>query len=319
MNHLEALKQQRVGVLCGGTSSEREVSLRSGQGVLAALERQGFDAVPVDPGPDLPGQLRAAGVTVAYIALHGGAGEDGTIQAVLDYAGIPYTGSGVLGCALTLDKVQTKRILSAVGLPTPGYAVVARGDEREGVVEALAQDLGLPLVLKPVSEGSSFGVSIPKTRDELARDLTVLLEQYGQALVEKFIAGVELTVGVIGVGERRRALPVLELVSHREFYDYEAKYTKGLTDLIVPARISAEATAEAQRLAVAAHRATSCRGVSRVDMHLDAAGELWITEVNSSPGMTETSDLPAAAAAAGLSYDDLVLEILASAGAGEED
>ena len=313
MSELEALKAKRIGVLCGGPSSEREVSFRSGQGVVAALQRQGFDAVAVDPGPDLPGQLRETGVEVAYIALHGGPGEDGTIQAVLEYAGIPYTGSGVLGCALTLHKVQTKRVLTAEALPTPGYAVIGPEDDLEFAVEALCQELGLPVVVKPVSEGSSFGVSIPKTKEELRRDLGALVQHYGQALVEEFIAGTELTVGVIGVGERLQALPVLELVPHNEFYDYEAKYTKGLTDLIVPARISDEATAEAQRLAVAAHLATDCRGVSRVDMHLDAEGRLWITEVNSSPGMTETSDLPAAAEAIGISYDDLVVEILRSA------
>ena len=169
------------------------------------------------------------------------------------------------------------------------------------------------MVLKPLSEGSSFGVSIPKTEEELCRDLSALVARYGEALVEEYIAGTELTVGVIGVGERRQALPVLELVPHHEFYDYEAKYTKGLTDLIVPARISAEATAEAQRLALAAHQATDCWGVSRVDMHLDGEGRLWITEINSSPGMTGTSDLPAAAEAIGISYDELVLEILRSA------
>ncbi len=315
MTDLGLLRSKRIGVLCGGQSSEREVSFRSGRGVLAALRRQGFDAVEVDPSPELPAQLRAAGVEIAYIALHGAPGEDGTIQAVLEYAGIPYTGSGVLGCALTMHKVQTKRVLVAEGLPTPGWTVVSREDRPELVVEAVCRKLGLPLVVKPISEGSSFGVSIPKTVDELARDLRALLDTYGEALVEQFIAGTELTVGVIGVGERLQALPVLELVPHKEFYDYEAKYTKGLTDLIVPARISEEATAQAQRLALAAHRALDCRGVSRVDMHLDAAGCLWITEVNSSPGMTETSDLPAAAEALGMSYDDLVLEILCSASA----
>ncbi len=313
MSDLDALRAQRIGVLCGGSSSEREVSFRSGRGVIAALQRQGFDAVEVDPGLDLPGQLRKAGVEVAYIALHGGPGEDGTIQAVLEYAGIPYTGSGVLGCALTMHKVQTKRILTAEGLPTPGYAVLGPEHDLELAVETLCQELGLPVVLKPLSEGSSFGVSIPKTKEDLHTDLAALVGQYGEALVEEFIAGAELTVGVIGVGERLQALPVLELVPHHEFYDYEAKYTKGLTDLIVPARISEEAAAEAQRLAVATHVATDCRGVSRVDMHLDPDQRLWITEINSSPGLTETSDLPAAAEAAGMSYDDLVMEILRSA------
>lgn len=313
MNDLELLRTKRIGVLCGGQSSEREISFRSGRGVYEALLRQGFDAVIVDPGPDLPAQLREAGVEVAYIALHGGFGEDGTIQAVLDYAGIPYTGSGVLGCALTLDKLQTKRILLAEGLPTPRFRVVTAASPLEADVAAISAELGLPVVLKPIREGSSFGVSIPKTEEQLTADLAALLDTYGTALAEAYIAGTELTVGIIGAGERLQALPVLELVPHREFYDYEAKYTKGLTDLIVPARISEAAAREARRIALAAHLATDCLGVSRVDMHLDEAGGLWITEINSSPGLTETSDLPAAAAAIGMSYDELVLEILRSA------
>lgn len=313
MSDIEALKSKRIAVLCGGQSGEREVSFRSGHGVAEALRAQGFEAVEIDPGADLPAQMCQAGAEVAFIALHGGAGEDGTIQAVLEYAGIAYTGSGVLGCALTMDKVQTKRILTAESLPTPGYAVIAKNHDLEFAVEAICEELGLPVVVKPIAEGSSLGVSIPKTEEELRRDLTAVVDKYGVALVEEFIAGTELTVGVIGVGERLRALPVLELVPHNEFYDYEAKYTKGLTDMIVPARISEEATAEAQRLAVEAHEATSCRGVSRVDMHLDAEGRLWITEINASPGMTETSDLPAAAEAAGMGYAELVVEILRSA------
>ena len=313
MSDLDTLRGRRIAVLCGGQSSEREVSFRSGRGVRGALQRQGWEAVEVDPGPHLPDQIRQAGAEIAYIALHGGAGEDGTLQAVLEYAGIPYTGSGVLACALTMDKVQTKRILIAEDLPTPDYAVIGREHDLDDAVETLCRELPLPLVVKPLAEGSSFGVTLPKTAPDLRRDVAALVEQYGRALVEDYICGMELTVGVVGVGERLRALPVLELVPHHEFYDFEAKYTKGLTDLIAPARISAAATAEAQRLAVAAHLATDCVGVSRVDMHLDAAGDLWITELNTSPGMTETSDLPAAAEAVGMSYDELVLEILTSA------
>jgi D-alanine-D-alanine ligase len=313
MNDLDIPHDQRIAVLCGGQSSEREVSFRSGRGVCGALQRQGWEAVEVDPGPNLPAQIREAGASVAYIALHGGAGEDGTIQAVLAYAGIPYTGSGVLACALTMDKVQTKRILKAESLPTRCYAVIGRQNDPEIAAAVLCSELGLPIVVKPIAEGSSFGVSIPKTEADLRRDLTALVAQYGKALVEQYIAGTELTVGVVGVGERLQALPVLELVPHNEFYDFEAKYTKGLTDLIAPARISEKATTQAQRLAVEAHLATDCVGVSRVDMHLDAAGDLWITEINTSPGMTETSDLPAAAEAMGMSYDELVVEILRSA------
>ncbi|HEY3396858.1 MAG TPA: D-alanine--D-alanine ligase [Armatimonadota bacterium] len=313
MNELEKLRDKRIGVLCGGASGEREVSLRSGAGVREALGRAGFDAVTLDPAPDLGGQLREAGVTVVYNALHGGWGEDGTIQAVLDYLGMPYTGSGVLACALTMDKLQTKRLLRAGHVPTADW-VLARADESvEADAERIEAELGLPVVLKPVSEGSSLGVSIPKTCEDLLRDLHAGVTRYGQMLAERYIKGTELTVGVIGEGERLQALPVLELVAHNEFYDYEAKYTKGLTDLIVPARISKAATFTAQEYAVATHLATDCHGVSRVDLMLGGPGDLWVMELNASPGMTETSDLPAAAAAAGIGYDDLVLEVLRSA------
>ncbi len=297
----------------GGKSGEREVSLRSGAGVLAALARQGFDIVAVDPNRDLAHQLGEAGATVVYNALHGGAGEDGTIQGVLEMLGLPYTGCGVLASALTMNKVLTKRVLSAAGLPVCDYVFASVDDDTPASVDDIIEQLGLPLVLKPNAEGSSLGVTIPKTRDEVAHDLAELLEQYGAALAERYLRGTEITVGVVGVGARLRALPILELVPHKEFYDYEAKYTKGLTDLICPARIAEEAAEEAARLALAAHRATECCALSRVDMHLDENGQLWIHEINTVPGMTETSDLPHAAAAEGVEYDDLVLEILASA------
>jgi D-alanine-D-alanine ligase len=313
MSDLELLRGKRIGVLCGGVGSEREVSQRTGRGIAAALRRQRFDAVEVDPQPPSLEAVLTAGLGVAFNALHGALGEDGTISAVLEYAGIPYTGSGVLASALALNKVQTKRVLRSAGLPTPNWLMLSREEDRDALVARITAELGLPVVLKPVSEGSSVGITIPKTEPQLRENLGALLEAYAQGFAEAFIAGTELTVGVIGVGERLRALPVLELVPHNEFYDYEAKYTDGLTDLIAPARISPEATAAAQELALRAHREIGCLGVSRVDMVLDPGGSLWVIEVNTTPGMTETSDLPHAAEAAGISYDELVLEILRSA------
>jgi len=310
---IDQLRNKRIGVLCGGQSGEREVSLRSGQGVLEALRRQGYDAIPIDPEPDLVGQLRNAGVEVVFNALHGGAGEDGTIAAILDYAGIPYAGSGMLPSALAMNKLQTKRLLQAAGLPTPDFLHLRRGDDLAQQVAEVASKLGLPMVTKPICEGSSLGVSIPKTQQELGQAIQELLAQYGEALVEKFTDGTEITVGIIGVGPRLRALPVLELVPRKEFYDYEAKYTRGLTELIAPARISAAHTAEAQRVALAAHKLLGLCGFSRVDMHLDSHGQVWIHELNSIPGLTELSDVPAAAKAAGMNYDELILEILSSA------
>jgi len=309
---LDALKGKRIAVLMGGRSSEREVSLRSGKGVLSALQRHGFDAVAIDPGPNLVQQIRQAEAEVCFNALHGGAGENGTIAAVLELAGIPYTGSGVLASALTMNKHQTKRILRAVDLPTPDWVYVSR-EQRACSADEVIEQVGLPCVVKPVDQGSSVGVSIPKSSDELQTAIARCVDEFGAAIIERFIEGPEITVGIIGVGPRTRALPVLELVPRTEFYSYEAKYTKGMTDLICPARISPQTAELAQEAALAAHKELGCLGISRVDMHVDGQGAVWIHEVNSVPGLTEISDIPAAAKAAGMSYDDVILEILASA------
>jgi len=310
---LDVLRDKRIGVLRGGQSGEREVSLRSGQGVLDALTRQGFDAVSIDPGLDLISQLHEAKVDVVFNALHGGAGEDGTIPALLDYTGIPYTGSGMVASALAMNKLLTKRLLRSAGLPTPDFVHVTSQVNLNDQVGTVIDQLGLPVVTKPLSGGSSLGISIPKDQAALHDAIAGLIDTYGQALAERFVAGTEITVGVLGVEERLRALPVLELVPHTEFYDYEAKYTKGLTELIAPARISARATQTAQEIAVQAHQELGCVGISRVDMHLDEDGQVWVHELNTIPGLTELSDIPAAAAAAGMTYDEVILEILASA------
>jgi D-alanine-D-alanine ligase len=299
-------------VLAGGKTGEREVSLRTGQGIAEALGRLGFEAVMVDPQADLYRQLQEAGADIAFNALHGGDGEGGTIQALLELIGMPYTGSGVLGSALTLNKVQTKRVMGAVGANNPPY-VYFRGEfEERWVAETLAVT-GLPCVTKPNAEGSSLGVTICRDEATVAREMAAIAAAYGDVLVDRYIEGTELTVGVLGCGETMRALPVLELAPHNEFYDYEAKYVKGMTDLICPARISAEATGAALALASLAHVELGCHGISRCDMHLDADETLWFHEVNSCPGMTETSDVPHEAFAAGMTYDELVLEILQSA------
>jgi len=310
---LDVLRDKPIGVLCGGQSGEREVSLRSGQGVLGALARQGFDVVNIDPGPDLIAQLREANVDVVFNALHGGAGEDGTIPAMLDYAAIPYTGSGMVASALAMNKLLTKRLMRAAGLPTPDFVHVTNQTGLQEQVSAVIDQLDLPVVTKPLAEGSSLSVSIPKDEDSLRQALGKLLEEYGEALVERFCDGTEIAVGVLGVGASLRALPVLEIVPHKEFYDYEAKYTKGLTDLIAPARISPQATQSAQEISVRTHQQLGCVGISRVDMHLDSQEQIWIHELNTIPGLTKLSYIPAAAAAVGMSYDDVILEILTSA------
>ncbi len=307
------LRGKKIAVLMGGKSGEREVSLRSGRGVVEALRERGYDAVGVDPDSSLPEQLAEIGTEVVFNALHGGAGEDGTIPGMLDILGIPYTGCGVLASALTLDKVRTKQLLDGCGIPTPRYVWTDCASEADKVAQEVLDRLGLPAVVKPVNEGSSLGVSIPKTDDELRGAVSAVLEEYGAAMVEAFCDGDEITVGVLGCGEKMRALPVLELVPKREFYDYEAKYTKGMTDLICPARIPEDAARRAQETAVQAHKACGCHGLSRVDMHHDSQGRIWVHEINSVPGLTEISDVPAEARAAGMDYGDLIEEILESA------
>jgi len=307
------LRQTRIAVLAGGESGEREVSLRTGQMVLEALGRQGYQTVLVDPNCDLGEQLRRAGAEVVFNALHGGRGEDGTVQGALEMLGLPYTGSRVLASAVTLDKVVTKRLFLVAGVPTPAFVVCEGESDVEDCARRAETELGLPAVVKPINEGSSLGVQIVPTGEQLRSALAQNLTAYGSAFVEAFVPGTELTVGILGVGPARRALPVLELRPRRSFYDYEAKYTAGLTELVVPAQIPDEEARRAQELALQAHTVCGCRGISRVDMHLDPEGRLWVHEVNSMPGLTPTSDVPAEAAAAGMSYDELVVEILVSA------
>lgn len=309
----DLLRDRRIAVLMGGQSGEREVSLRSGAGVLNSLKRQGFDAVEIDPGTNLVAQLEEAGAQVVMNVLHGGAGENGAIQGVLECAGYPYTGCGVLASALTMDKVQTKRIFDACGIPTPAWVHIDGFADPETLADQAIEQLCLPAVVKPRDEGSSLGVSIPKTRRQLIDAIEAMQSDYGEGLIDRFIDGVEITIGVVGVGEAMRALPVLELVPKREFYDYEAKYTKGMTELIAPARISDELTEKSQQIALDAFVTLSCEGLGRVDMHIDHEGDCWVHEINTVPGMTETSDLPHAAEAENVSYDELVLQILQTA------
>lgn len=304
---------KRIAVLMGGNSAEREVSLRSGSRILAALRRSGLDAVSIDAVDGFQEELGKHRIQVVFNALHGGAGESGALQGFLETAGIPYTGSGVLSCALTLDKVFTKRVLHAEGIPTPDYLIVRRGEDLEAACGQIEKSLGLPAVTKPTSEGSSIDVSFAHDRAELAQYLDNLVEKYGCALVERMINGPEVTVGVIGFANTLRTLPVLLLVTKKEFYDYEAKYTKGLTELVAPAPLPEDVSQNIQETALKAHQALGCHGLSRVDMMLDSNNTPFVTEVNTMPGMTELSDVPAEAAAANIPYDELVLEILLSA------
>jgi D-alanine-D-alanine ligase len=309
---LRQLKRKRIGVLMGGTSREREVSLRSGGNVLAALKRKGFEAVGLDVDVDIALALRKRTIEVAFIVLHGKPGEDGTIQGLLELMGIPFTGSGVLASALALNKLASKKVFLSEGIPTPPYAFLPKNNSTP--IPSVTKNLGFPLVFKPLEEGSSYGVVIVHKATEVAGSLRKQHREYGDLLAEKYISGMTVTVGILGCGEKTRALPVLELVPKNAFYDLEAKYTPGLTEFIIPARLPQGLYRELQEQALSAHRALGCHGFSRVDGIVDLKrGKLYILEVNTIPGMTNLSDLPAEANAAGISYDELVLEMLSSA------
>jgi D-alanine-D-alanine ligase len=310
----ETLKTKTIGVLMGGMSGERPVSLRSGGNCLRALLASGYNAVEIDALQDVGRRIEEAGVEVAFLALHGRYGEDGTIQGLLEIMGVPYTGSGVLASALGMNKVAAKKVVASSGLPTPPCCEATAGDDPSETAVRIETTLGLPVMLKPVQEGSSLGVSKCKTSAELAAALEAGLAEFGTMFAEKFITGTEITVGVIDRDGRLEALPILQLVPKNEFYDYEAKYTEGMTEFILPARLEPDVYARAQQVAIDVFRAIGCRGYSRVDMMVDAGGTPWFVEVNTLPGMTELSDLPAQARAAGISYEELVETILLTAG-----
>jgi D-alanine-D-alanine ligase len=310
----EDLSDRRVAVLLGGVSGERVVSLRSGANVLAALARQRIGSFAVDPRRDgWLEELADGHPDAVFLALHGRGGEDGTMQGLLETLGLRYTGSKVLASAIAMNKVVAKQVLAAAGLPTPPYVEIASGEDIAEQANTIASALGGPVVVKPTCEGSSLGVTIVREASELGDTIVKTVMDYRTVFAEKYIPGMEVTVGLLGTGRNLRALPVLELVPVNEFYDYEAKYTDGKTLFYLPARLDSRTTALVQDIALRAHRAVGCHGYSRVDMRVTPEGEPFITELNTLPGLTDLSDLPAQAKAAGISYDELVLEILNSA------
>jgi D-alanine-D-alanine ligase len=306
MSMLELWRGKRIAVLMGGLSAEREVSLRTGNAVLRALQGRGLDAVAIDAGRDLPLRLQEAGVQVAFIALHGRYGEDGTVQGLLELLQIPYTGSGVLASSMAMNKLVTKQVLMHHGVGTPAFAVYRKGNDQVAFVAARQT---YPLVAKPAREGSTIGVSIVRDAEGLRAGLEEALRHDDLVLVEEFIAGAEVTVGVLG----EQPLPVIQVVPKGGFYDYQSKYTPGQTEYLLPAPLPAAVYARLQTEAVAACQALDCRGAARVDFMVRGE-ELFCLEVNTIPGMTETSLLPKAAGAAGIPFDELVLRILADAG-----
>ena len=304
----------RVAVLMGGTSAEREVSLMSGSGVLQALRSQGVDAHVFDPAERELGDLRREGYARAFIALHGRHGEDGTVQGALELLGIPYTGSGVLASAIALDKVMTKRVWAAEGLPTPRWVRLEPGDRQRERLVRVPDELGLPLIVKPPREGSSIGVTKVQGYSEMAQAVHLAAQYDPDVLCEEFIDGVELTCPVLGTGPAASALPVVRIEAPAGNYDFEHKYYSDATVYRCPSGLSADEEAEVQRLTLAAYRALGCRGWGRADLMMRASDRrIFLLEMNTSPGMTGHSLVPIAARAAGISYEALCLRLLADA------
>lgn len=295
---MTSLKELRIGVLMGGTSAEREISLRSGRAMALSLRRQDCDVVEFDVDAKIAAQIQEAKIGLAVIALHGRMGEDGAIQGLLEILGIPYTGSGVLASAIAMNKIVSKELFIGHDIPTPRYAVVGRAEARAGAPAGLS----FPLVVKPPAEGSTMGLTIVREPKGLPRALEEAYRFDTVALVEEFVPGTDATVGIFD----DKPLPVIEIRPKSGFYDYEAKYTKGKTEYIVPAPFSDTVTRETQKLARRAHLAIGCRGCTRVDFRITPEGRPLVLEINTIPGMTETSLLPKAAEAAGIGYDRLV-------------
>jgi len=292
----------KVAVLLGGKSAEREVSLKSGGMILKALQSRGVGAHAFDPAERGLEALVDERFERAFIALHGRFGEDGTVQGILEWLGIPYTGSGVLASALAMDKVRTKRIWHSEGLPTPPYELL----DANSKFKAIAKRLGLPLMVKPASEGSSIGMSKVRAAGKLETAYQLAAKYDRVVIGEKFVDGPELTVGILG----EQVLPIIKLETPRDFYDYDAKYIAEDTRYLIPCGLSEKKEKEVQTLCMKAFRTLGCEGWGRVDLMLDRRGRPYLLEVNTVPGMTDHSLVPMAARAAGLSYPDLCLRIL---------
>lgn len=297
------LKKKKIGVLLGGKSSEREVSLRSGGAIYNSLKALKYNVVSIDAGDDLCEVLKKERIEIAFLALHGGHGENGAIQGMLEVMNIPYTGSGVLASALAMDKETSKKVFLYHGLPVPPFMVLTqKAVDRQ--LSAISFDL--PWVIKPAEEGSSVGVEIVKERSKVAKALKNAFSFGSRVLVEKYIAGKEVQIGILN----DRELGGVEVRPSLEFYSYEAKYTAGLTDYIFPPGLDKKTYRKTALAALAAHRALGCRGATRVDLIIDSGNNPYLLEVNTIPGMTETSLLPKIAKNAGFDFPALLEEIL---------
>jgi len=294
------LTDKRIGVLMGGISAEREVSLRSGSAIYNALKGLGYNALSIDVGSDICDVLDKGKIEAAFLALHGGYGEDGSIQGMLEVLGIPYTGSGVLASALAMDKEASKKVFLYHGIPVPPFTVIG------SITGYPGPSFDFPWVIKPATEGSSVGVSIARDKGNFEKALETAFSYGSRVIVEKYIEGQEIHIGILN----GRVLGGVEVRPSLEFYNYEAKYTPGLTEYILPPEITAETYERAKMTALSAHIALGCRGATRVDLRLNAEGEPYVLEVNTIPGMTETSLLPKIAGLAGFDFPGLIEEIL---------
>jgi D-alanine-D-alanine ligase len=300
----------KVGVLFGGRSAEREISILSGTGVLNALKSKGIDAHAFDPAERSLAELAAEGFDRVFIALHGRYGEDGSLQGALEQLGIPYTGSGVMASSVGMDKITTKIVWLAHGVPTPKYAIIDQGTD----LDKVAADLGLPLIVKAPLEGSSIGITKVTRRDELQAAVDLSRQYDTRVLAEQFIEGREFSVPLLGSGPTARALPIIEIVAPEGNYDYQNKYFKDDTQYHCPAPLDEKTTAAIQADVVKAYRALGCEGWARIDVLIrESDGKYFLLEVNTSPGMTGHSLVPMAARAEGTSYEDLCVQILRTA------
>jgi D-alanine-D-alanine ligase len=303
----QSFKKRRTAVLMGGLSREREISLKTGKAILKALKAKGYEAHPIDVGYDIAETLMKEKIECAFVALHGRFGEDGTIQGMLELMRIPYTGSGVLASALALHKIMAKRVFHYEKIPTPFFEVFYRS--QLGKDSPRDTSLPLPVVVKPAREGSTIGVSIVREEEELPSALKRAGKYDEEILVEEYMTGKEITVGILD----ELPLPIIEIVPRSGFYDYHSKYTKGETEYVVPARVPREKYLSAQEVSLKAYRALGCCGCVRVDLMTDEQDNPYVVDVNTMPGMTETSLVPKAASYAGIGFDELAERILLGA------
>jgi D-alanine-D-alanine ligase len=314
MGQAERLTNKRIGVLMGGRSSEREVSLRTGQAVYQSLARLGYDVASIDVSDRLPQDLKEQKISIAFLALHGPGGEDGTIQGFLETIGMPYTGSGVQASAVSMHKVVTKMLLAAQDIPVPPGSVVQRGDAPSLAKVLKEAKLKLPVVVKPASQGSTIGVTIVRRAAQWKNALALAHRYDSDAMVEAYIPGHEVTVAVLGgAAGTLKVLPAVEIVAPDGFYDFTAKYQKGKTQYLCPAPLPGKVSQKIGDLGRRTFQVLGCEGAARVDFRITPQGRPYVLEINTVPGMTETSLLPMAAAEAGIDYGRLVEWILRSA------